>query len=201
MAISEADEAALAAKFAVMRPFLDERGWRVYLGTEARALGYGGIAAVARASGASETTVAAGVAEAAGGAAALEPGRSRRPGAGRPRAEDVQSGLTQALDGLLEEGKRGDPMSALTWNTLSLRDIARQMALLGFGCSKDTIARLMHAGGYSLQGMSRVLEGTQHEDRDAQFGHINAKIGEYQAAGNGLHTVPLAAVEQIAASA
>jgi hypothetical protein len=76
--VSEADEAGLAAKFAVMRPFLDERGWRVYLGTEARALGYGGIAAVARASGASQTTVAAGVAEAAGG------GRWRRWGRAGP---------------------------------------------------------------------------------------------------------------------
>jgi hypothetical protein len=86
VAISEADEAALAAKFAVMRPFLDERGWRVHLGTEATALGYGGIAAVARASGASQTTVAAGAAAAAdpGALAVLEPGRSRRPGAGRP---------------------------------------------------------------------------------------------------------------------
>jgi hypothetical protein len=186
VAVSEADEAALAAKFAVMRPFLDERGWRVYLGTEARALGYGGIAAVARASGASETTVAAGAAEAAdeGALAALDPGRSRRPGAGRPRAEDVQRGLKEALDGLLEEGRRGDPMSALTWNTLSLRDIARQMAALGFGWSKDTVARLMRADGYSLQGMSRVLEGRQHEDRDAQFGHINAEIAEAMAAGD-----------------
>ena len=60
MAVAVADEAALAAKFAVMRPFLDERAWRAYLGTEADALGFGGIAAVARASGASETTVAAG---------------------------------------------------------------------------------------------------------------------------------------------
>ena len=87
MAVSDGDEAALVVKFAVMRPFLDERGWRVYLGTEARALGYGGIAAVARAAGVSETTVAAGVREAAGQGAveALEPGRSRRPGAGRRR--------------------------------------------------------------------------------------------------------------------
>src|SRR5215467_7359501 len=111
VAISEADEAALAAKLTVMRPFLDERGWRVYLGTEARALGYGGIAAVARAAGVSETTVAAGAAEAADvqALAALEPGRSRRAGAGRKKAEDAQPGLKQALDGLLEEGKRGDP--------------------------------------------------------------------------------------------
>jgi Rhodopirellula transposase DDE domain len=186
VAVSEADEAALAAKFAVMRPFLDERGWRVYLGTEARALGYGGIAAVARAAGASQATVAAGAAEAAGEGplAGLEPGRSRRPGAGRPRAEDAQPGLEEALDGLLEEGKRGDPMSALAWNTLSLRDIARQMAAAGFGCPEDTIARLMRAEGYSLQGMSRVLEGKQHEDRDAQFRHINAKIAQAVAAGD-----------------
>ena len=182
--VSVVDEAALAAKFAVMRPFLDERGWRVYLGTEANALGYGGIAAVARASGASETTVAAGAREAADQEAleALEPGRSRRPGAGRPPAEDTP-GLKEALDGLLEEGKRGDPMSAVTWNILSLRDIAGQMTRLGFGCSKDTIARQMHADGYSLQGMSRVLEGRQHGDRDAQFRHINGRIGEYRAAG------------------
>ena len=184
MTVSEGGEAALAAKFAVMRPFLDERGWRVYLGTEANALGYGGIAAVARASGASETTVAAGAAEAGdpGALGGLEPRRSRRPGAGRPKAED-SPGLSEALDGLLEEGKRGDPMSAVTWSILSLRDIARQMTLLGFPCSKDTIARLMRQDGYSLQGMSRVLEGSRHEDRDAQFEHVNARIEAYRAAG------------------
>ena len=53
----------LAAKFAVMRNVADERTWRVYLGTEARALGRGGIAAVARAAGVPETRVAAGVPE------------------------------------------------------------------------------------------------------------------------------------------
>jgi hypothetical protein len=185
VAISEADEVALAAKLAVMRPFLDERGWRVYLGTEALALGYGGIAAVARASGASETTVAAGAREAgdAQAAGALPAGRSRRAGAGRPRAEGTQPGLRQALEGLLEEGRRGDPVLAVTWSVLSLRDIARQLALLGFSCSKDTVARLMREDGYSLRGMSRVLEGSQHPDRDAQFRHVNARIGEYLAAG------------------
>jgi hypothetical protein len=140
---------------------------------------------VARASGASQTTVAAGAKEAADeeSRAALEPGRSRRPGAGRPATEDAQPGLKQALDALLEEGKRGDPVSAVTWNILSLRDIARQMVLRGFRCGKDTIARLMHADGYSLQGMSRVLEGRQHEDRDGQFGNINGTIAGYLAAG------------------
>ena len=200
MAVAEADEGVLAAKFAVMRPFLDERGWRVYLGSEARALGYGGIAAVARAAGVSQTTVAAGAAEAADPAvlAALAPGRSRRAGAGRPAAEDTP-GLKQALDALLEEGKRGDPMSAVTWNILSLRGIAGQMAVLGWSCSKDTIARLMHQDGYSLQGMSRVLEGSQHEDRDAQFGYINARIEAYRAAGQPVISVDGKKKEQLGA--
>ena len=186
MATGDADEAVLAAKFAVMRQVLDERQWRVYLGAEANAVGYGGIAAVARAAGVSQNTVAAGAAEALDPEAltALAPGRSRRPGGGRPRAEDKRPGLTRALKALLEEGKRGDPMSEITWSTLSLRDISRQMGTAGFAVSKDTIARLMRAGGWSLQGMSRVLEGSQHEDRDDQFRRIAARIAAYQAAGD-----------------
>ena len=186
VAIADADEAALAGKFAVMRPFLDERGWRVYLGSEANALGYGGVAAVARASGASETTVAAGAAEAADPAAraVLPPGRSRRAGAGRPGAEDAQPGLREALDGLLEDGKRGDPVSPLTWSVLSLRDLEQRMAALGFRCGKDAIARLMHEDGWSLRGMAKVLEGKQHPDRDAQFRHVNAMIAGFTAAGD-----------------
>src|SRR5580693_986418 len=72
-----------------MRRLLDERQWRVYLGTEALALGYGGIAAVARASGAAQSTVAAGAAEAESGdeAGALPRGRSRRAGGGRKKEE------------------------------------------------------------------------------------------------------------------
>jgi hypothetical protein len=52
MAVLGDAEAVLTAKFAAMRRLgLNERQWREYLGIEARALGYGGIAAVARAAG------------------------------------------------------------------------------------------------------------------------------------------------------
>jgi hypothetical protein len=174
----------LAAKFAVMRPLLGERQWRVYLGSEARALGHGGVAAVARAAGCSESTVAAGVSQIEQGEVeALPPGRSRRPGAGRKKAEVKDPGLRPALRELAEAATRGDPMAEITWCSLSLREMERQMALRGFGCGKDAIARMLREDGYSLQGMSRVLEGRQHQDRDAQFRHINAVIAEYLAAG------------------
>ena len=41
----------LAAKFQVIFPHLDERQRRLLMGAEARALGHGGIRAVARAAG------------------------------------------------------------------------------------------------------------------------------------------------------
>src|SRR5258707_6705684 len=176
--MAEDAEAGLAAKFAVMRELLDERRWRVYPGTEGRALGRGGVAAVARASGASQVTVAAGAAQAAdpGTLTALAWGRSRRPGAGRPKAEDAQPGLRQALGGLLEEATRGDPVSEITWCSLSLRDLERQLAARGFRCRKDAVARIMRGDGYSLQAMAKVLEGKQHPGRDGQFRHIGAMI-------------------------
>jgi hypothetical protein len=198
MAVSEGAGAVLAAKFAVMRQVADERTWRVYLGSEARALGRGGIAAVARAAGVSETTVAAGVAEIeAGGLGGLVPGRSRRAGGGRKKAEDAQPGLTGALRGLLEAATRGDPVAEITWCSLSLRDTGRQMAGLGFRCGKDALARMMREAGYSLQGMSRTIEGAQHPDRDAQFRRINAMIAEFRAAGEPAVSVDAKKKEQL----
>jgi Rhodopirellula transposase DDE domain len=185
----DSGDVMLAGKFAELRPHLGERAWRLYLGSEARAralAGRGGLAAaaavVAAAAGVSRATVLAGAGELAEGAEPLA-GRARRPGAGRRKAEDAQPGLAQALAGVLEATVRGDPVSALTWTTLSLRDLEREMAVLGFACRKDALARMLHEAGFSLQGMSRVLEGRQHPDRDAQFRWISARVAEFAAAG------------------
>jgi DDE family transposase len=199
VAVSDADEAVLAGKFAVMRRVLNEAQWRVYLGAEADALDYGGVAAVARASGASQATVKKGLEESRDPAAlaALGPGRSRRPGAGRPEAGNAQPGLGEALDELLEEGRRGDPVREIAWSTLSLRQIADRLAARGFTIGKDALARLMHAKGYSLRGMSRVLEGRQHPDRDAQFRHVNAMIAWFARRGEPVISVDAKKKEQL----
>jgi hypothetical protein len=51
MAGAVQSEETLTAKFAVLLPHLDERQRRLAMGAEARALGHGGIKAVARAAG------------------------------------------------------------------------------------------------------------------------------------------------------
>jgi hypothetical protein len=200
---SDAVVAVLAGKFAELRPHLDERAWRLYLGSEARALAEGGgpglaaaAAVVAGAAGVSRATVMAGAGELADGAEPM-PGRSRRPGAGRPRLEDGAPGLGAALLGLVEPSTRGDPVVAVTWTTMSLRDLQRRLEAAGFRCGKDAAARMLREAGYSLRGMSRVLEGSQHPDRDDQFRHVNAMIAEFAAAGDPAVSVDAKKKEQL----
>src|SRR6266478_6154490 len=69
-------------RFSVVAPFLDERGRRLLAAAEAFAAGYGGIAAVATATGIAPSTIGRGLKELAW----TEPSeRIRRPGAGRKR--------------------------------------------------------------------------------------------------------------------
>jgi hypothetical protein len=193
----------LAGKYAEIRPHMEERTWRLYLGSEARAYAAGGgcglaaaVAVVAGAAGVSRTTVMAGAGALAEGAEPM-PGRARQPGAGRKKLEDKDPGLRPALEELLAAATRGDPMAEITWCSRSLRELERQMARLGLRCGKDAIARMMREDGYSLQGMSRAIEGRQHPDRDAQFGYINAMITQFRAAGEPVVSVDAKKKEQL----
>ena len=81
---------------------------------EALALGRGGISAVARATGLSRPTIRTGIREmrtAAGAAAAPEPTRLRRPGAGRKRRAMHDPTLLSDMETLVEPTTRGDPQS------------------------------------------------------------------------------------------
>jgi hypothetical protein len=167
----------------LLLPLLDERARRLVLGAVARAAGEGGIGTVAGVTGASWQTVANGAAELASGDSA-PPGRVRRPGAGRKRLADTDPGLVPGLRALLEESTRGDPCSLLLWTTLSVRDIAGELARQGHRCSKNTIARLLAAEGFSLQGNAKTIEGKRHPDRDAQFRYISELAREFLAAGD-----------------
>lgn len=57
------DESSLGRKFAALWPHLNERQRRLLLGAKARELGYGGVAAVARAVDVSVPTVRKGIRE------------------------------------------------------------------------------------------------------------------------------------------
>ena len=181
MAIDAEVESALRAKFESLLPHLDERQRRLTLGAEARVLGHGGIKLVARAAGASPGTVSRGVAELEAGG---DPSpRVRESGAGRKRQTVTDPGLSDALLALVEPDERGTPMSPLRWTTKSTRTLAKELTKSGHPVSAWTVANLLHEQGFSLQGNAKQVEGTIHEDRDAQFKYLNAQSLTHMNAG------------------
>lgn len=174
-------EDELASRFAVIRPYLDERQRRLWLGIEAMAWGDGGVSVVARATGTDPKTVRRGRDELASGAPPDV--RTRKPGGGRPRVEELDEAMVPALENLVAPGERGDPMRPLRWTTDSTADLADKLNKLGHQVSARTVARLLHEAGYSLQANVKVLEGSEHPDRDAQFTHINDTATAFLAGG------------------
>src|SRR5919198_4103072 len=177
----EVTEEALAAMFAVVSPHLGERQRRLLAGAQARALGRGGIAAVARASGMARSTVELGTAEIDQGA--VPAGRVRRSGAGRSKATDRDPGLLQALDALVEPTARGDPESPLRWTCKSTRNLADELTAQGHPVSAKTVARLLAGMGYSLQAPPQQGGGAPHPARDGQLRYVNEQAREHLAAG------------------
>src|SRR5438876_1730073 len=185
----------LAAKYGSIFPHLDERQRRLLLGAEARALGHGGIRLVARAAGVREATVSLGVDELESGAGPL--GRARREGGGRKRLADTDPGLVPALLALVEADERGDPMTPLRWTTKSTRNLAGELTAAGHPVSADTVDKLLHEQGFSLQGNAKTIEGRQHPDRDGQFRYISGAAKEYLAAGDPVVSVDAKKKEQV----
>ena len=145
------DETAIAARYLSVSPLLDERARRLLAGSEALAIGRGGVAAVSRATGLARTTVARGVADVQAGET-VERGRIRRPGAGRPPIEQRDPTLRTDLEALIEPGSRGDPESPLRWTTRSVRNLAAELVRGGHRVSHQTVSEQLHAMGYSPWG-------------------------------------------------
>jgi hypothetical protein len=187
----------LATRFEVLLPHLNERQQRLALAVEARLLGHGGLRAVARVAGVSETTVRRGVFELEAGEAPFPPGRVRRPGGGRKPAARQDPALVPALLALVEPDERGDPMSPLRWTTKSLRHLAEELTRQGHPVSAPTVGRLLKGEGFSLQANVKTLEGAQHPDRDAQFRYLNQQVKDHQADGEPVVSVDTKKREQL----
>ncbi len=179
-------EESIKVRSEALLPVLDERTRRVWAGAEAKAIGRGGIARVAAATGLARDTVRARRREVeVGVVAAVGQGgeRRRRSGGGRKALEERDPELQGALERLLDPVTRGDPGSPLCWTCLSAARLAEALRAAGHRVSERSVNRLLHVLGYSLQANRKTLEGRQHPDRDAQFRYIDERVREFQAAG------------------
>jgi transposase len=172
-------EAAVRRRFADVETMLNERQRRVWAAAEAKAVGYGGVSRVARATGISRRAIHAGLRELAE-ADALPACCIRRPGGGRKRLTVLQPTLKDELDGLVEPTARGDPQSPLRWTCKSVRRLAAELQRQGFSIGRQKVADLLHELGYSLQANRKTQEGAAHPDRNAQFEYINRQVKHFQ---------------------
>jgi hypothetical protein len=165
---------------------LDERMRRLFAAAEASALGRGGITRVAQATGVSRRAIHVGLQELSDLKEPVEnpPKRIRKEGAGRKSVIQTDVGLMFALEKLVEPMTRGDPESPLRWTCKSLRTLAGELAANGHPVSYPVVGDLLHELGYSLQANRKVLEGTDHPDRNAQFEFISEQTTQQLMAGN-----------------
>ncbi len=151
---------------------LDERGRRLWAAAEARSAGRGGIAAVVRATGVSESTVRRGLEDLDSGEV-LEPGRVRRAGAGRKALRDSDPTVVKDLERLVDPATLGDPERPLRWTSKSAAKLAVGLRELGHELVDRSVLRLLAQIGYTMQANVKTREGDDHPDRDAQFQYIN----------------------------
>lgn len=179
MAISAESRKAVDERWNQCGKYLDEQGRRLFAGAEAKALGRGGIAAIAAVTGMSVTTIRAGLQEIASrdkGTLQSSPGRVRHPGGGRKNLLVHDPALLCDLEALVESTTRGDPESPLRWTCKSLRNLAEELKAQGHHVSHETVGEMLKEHGYTLQSDAKRDEGGSHPDRNAQFDHIHAAI-------------------------
>ena len=169
------DITAIRERYAALSRHLDERARRIFAATEAKTCGYGGIAAVARATGMAASTIGRGLKELAA-AEALDLGRVRRPGGGGKKRVAQDPTLVADLLALVEPDARGDPMSPLRWTCKSLSQLTRALAAKGHRVGRTLVGELLHQQKFSLQANRKTREGEGHPDRNAQFIHLNESV-------------------------
>jgi hypothetical protein len=165
--------------YLALSPVMDERIRRQWAAAEASAIGWGGVTTVSAATGLARNTITAGVRElehreAHPGEAVAS--RLRSVGGGRKPLTEIDPGLLQALDALVDPVTRGHPESPLRWTCKSTRKLAKELQRQNHPVTDRTVAALLKQAGYSLQANRKTKEGASHPDRNAQFEHINRQV-------------------------
>jgi len=166
-------------------PHLNERQLRLAAALEARSLGYGGVSAVAQATGIARGTIHRALEELQHPEATSAREQVRAGGGGRRRIVAENPQILKRLKELVESSTRGDPMSPLLWTCQSTRQLAEALSREGKQISPDTVGRLLAEMGYSLQANLKTLEeGANHPDRDRQFQYLNRQVRRFLRRGD-----------------
>jgi transposase len=174
-------------QYKLMKGWLNERQWRLYVATEARRIGVGGISQVAREAGVTRKTIRLGIGEVEA-RAFYQPGeRIRKAGGGRKKITQGDATLRADLEGMLEP--KGDPQSLVKWTSKSVSKLREALTRGEHKIGETTIRSMLHELGFSLKANKKRIEGASHADRDAQFQQINRTGSAFEAKGKAVISV------------
>jgi predicted transcriptional regulator len=189
----------LKERIDTMLPLLNERQRRLFLASEAKAFGFGGVSETSRISGVSRMTITLGLKELEDpGLTALEDGRCRKPGGGRKSIKVHYPDIMKEMEVLLEPYTKGNPENLLQYTSKSTRNLERVLKEKGYCISDTVIADLLKEAGYRLQKNRKELAmAKSHPDRDAQFEYINRKAKAYMKRGEAVLSIDAKKKEKI----
>src|ERR1700688_3738814 len=155
----------LAMKYKQFIPHLNEKQRRLYVASEALAVGEGGITRIHKASGISRVTITRGIRELKGNQR-FPQDRIREAGGGRKKTIDKDPRLLTALEDIIAPATKGDPMRKILWTDKSTRTLAEILCKQGFVISHRLVRDLLLFLGFSLKANKKNIEGISHPDRD-----------------------------------
>ena len=161
-------------RYKQMLPILDERSLRIFVASEANALGYGGVTRISKITGIARSTIKRGQDEIVQQKPILK-NRIRQLGGGRKKVIDHYPDWIPVLEKLIAPLSRGDPESPLRWTIKSVKTLSDELKRQGYSIAPTQIRHALHSMHYSLQGNKKVEEGQKHPDRNAQFEYINTQ--------------------------
>ena len=176
---------------------LNEAQARWYVAREAITRGRGGLKAMHALTGMSRPTILKGVRELRQERPVGLGGRVRRPGGGRKKLEESDTGFRVALEKIMEETTAGDPMSLLRWTSKSTARIADELTRQGHPASAETVRRRLREMGYSLQANVKTKGRKSPAGRDEQFRHINRLVKRFLRRGEPVLSMDAKKKEQV----
>jgi transposase len=181
-----------------MLPILNEKQRRLFLASEAKSYGRGGVSKASRLSGVSRTTIRVGIRELESGEE-IDIMRVRKVGGGRNYVKDNIPCIQERISEIVDGATYGSPEKVLSWTTESLRKIqGKLLSKYGIKVSFRTVGTILEDMGYSKQANQKMLQiGKAHPDRNAQFEFINMKAKEFINAGEAVISVDTKKKESI----
>ena len=145
----------MKSRYNLIKQFFNEKARRLFLAAESKAIGWGGIENVSRATGVSSDTISKGCKELEEEPEVIESGKIRKPGGGRKKLIDMDLTLLSDLDSLIEPTTRGDPESPLRWTCKSTRKLARELKNMGHNVSHTRVAEMLRRQGYIVSQIKK----------------------------------------------